>query len=119
MEHGWHGPQIWTGDTQHNLDLKIEMGWQPRITKWEQIWDKKKQAHKPKYFRDRKTSFKNKTYLMPFVLMIISLLLWIPTVRAGTLTGSVSFTPTTIRVTSTYTFELTNSRLLEANEVSD
>lgn len=44
-------------------------------------------------------------------------MLYIPYVDAATLTGTVSFTPTTIRTSATYTVELANSRLLAANEV--
>ena len=48
-----------------------------------------------------------------FLLFWLFLWLW----RGGTITGSISFTPTTIRTSATYTFSLTNSRILQAGEV--
>ena len=53
------------------------------------------------------------------ILMIgVILLILINSIDAGTITGSVSFTPTEIRTDADYTFTLANSRNLEADEVS-
>lgn len=51
------------------------------------------------------------------ILVFAISMLNIPLIDAATLTGTVSFTPTTIRTSATYTIELANSRRLEANEV--
>ena len=53
-----------------------------------------------------------KTYLLIFIFLI-----WFSLWKGGTIAGSISFTPTTIRTSATYTFQLTNSRILQASEV--
>ena len=69
------------------------------------------------FTKSKRLNQKKSAFSLPLIILII-LSCSIITVNAGTITGSVSFTPTTIRESAVYTFQLTNSRNLTANEVS-